>query len=240
MSNCYLFTYAPHIEDAKLFTLGRDSRSSLYDRLLEKLQEISEFCVVANEHPDSNSHWHGSGRLLSAHSGKNRDWLTRLLKPYFPKTKSIAKSFQMKHIPDSDILKSMAYCQKEHGENIYYFNISNEQKTLLDAINADVGERDNVTYNIIKSKDKFCCDVMRLCDTNIILRNMISLSLNNYGIGGQNVLRYDQIVRSLMQDISSHNLIFSGRWDTVVTTLYQMFSFRGWLNINNSQNPRDL
>lgn len=79
---------------------------------------------------------------------------------------------------------------------------------------------------------------MRICDVNEPLRHSLGVTLSNYG--SRDFQRHETLVTHLVQSISPHNLIFSGRWDTVVTTLLQLFAFRGWLNIIHIRDPRDL
>lgn len=237
MAKSFLFTYAPHALDIPLFTSDMGDGETLYDKLLGVLRQHTLYFVGAKEHPTTNTHWHFAGTLNEESSKHGKDWLPRLLKPYFPKVKSTVKATKCDWVSNTDIFRSMAYCQKEHGDIIYH-NITDEQKKIMDEINKATPERDLVTYNLIKSKDKFCCAVMRLCDEDTQLRNLISMTLSNYG--SRDFQRHESLVSQLIQRIAPYNLIFSGRWDTVVTTLLQQFAFRGWLHIIHMRDPRDL
>lgn len=228
MAKSFLFTYAPHALDLPLFTSDVGTGETLYDKLLGVLRQHTLYFVGAKEHPTTNTHWHFAGTLNEESSKHGKDWLPRLLKPYFPKVKSTVKATKCDWVTESEILKSMAYCQKEHGNDIVYYNITEEQKRLMDAINASVPERDLVTYNIIKSKDKFCCAVMRECEENRQLREQIWRVLINFG--GFHNSRTDELTAGLIRNIAQYNILFSGRWDTVITTLLQQFTFRGWMS----------
>lgn len=239
MASTFLLTYAPHKEDIPLFTSPMEDGFSLLHRLVELLRQRTLYFVAANEHADTNSHWHFAGKLNEESASHGKDWFPRLLKPYFPKIKSTVKATDTKWVPESDILKSMAYCQKEHGDNIIYHNITEEQKKIMDEINAATPERDLVTYNIIKSQNKFCCEVMRLCDSNEDVRKRLSAILccyaemfymNEMDEARKHLTYYNphRTTRMIIQVVAPYNLIYTGNWNNVITTLYSMWNYRGW------------
>lgn len=240
MANRYfLFTYAPHKDDIPLFLGTMEDGTSKFEKVLSTLREWTDYFIASNEHAQTNSHWHISGCLKEAAGVRGKDWFPRLLRPLFPKVKSTVKATKCDWIPDTDILKTMAYCQKEHGDNIIYHNITEEQKKIMDSINASVPERDLVTYNIIKSQNKFCCEVMRLCDSNEEVRKKLGAILccyaemfymNEMDEARKHLTYYNphRTTRMIIQVVAPYNLIYTGNWNNVITTLYSMWNYRGW------------
>jgi len=102
----------------------------------------------------------------------------------------------------------------------------------VNEINASVPERDLVTYNFYKSQTKFCCEVMRICDEYEETKQRVIGVLRHWGgthnRGGQ-FIRNEEIVYNLITEIGRYNIIYTGSWPNVITTLLQQFVFRGWI-----------
>lgn len=190
MLRYYFITYAPSSDDNKLFIterrdrgyrLGMDTDSVLYRladvnvgggdpvcKVLQILQEVSEYFIFGQEHPTSNIHYHGAGKVKDSISYKDSDWLANKLRPFLPKQSSSKLATRISWLKpkpnesvESQSLRTLAYCQKE-DKNAFKFNITPEIQTRLDTLNEEVPDRDPITYEFAKSERDYFCRVMRV------------------------------------------------------------------------------
>lgn len=167
MLRFYFITYTPSASDNESFTSINTEGRSHYENVLQTLQEVSEYFIFSKEHPTSNIHYHGAGKVKDSVSYKDSDWLANKLRPFFPKSTSVKAATRISWIKPKGISSvelqseiTMAYCQKE-DKNAFKFNISPELQAELDRINTEVPERDPVTYEFAKSERDYFCRVMR-------------------------------------------------------------------------------
>lgn len=183
MLRFYFITYAPSASDNELFNnggqwggllglsgglgMGDEISGRPLSRVLQILQEVSEYFIFSREHPTSNVHYHGAGKIKDSISYKDSDWLANKLRPFLPKSTSSKLATRISWIkPKQDVsvesqsLRTLAYCQKE-DKDAFKFNITPELQAEMDIINTEVPDRDPVTYEFAKSERDYFCRVMR-------------------------------------------------------------------------------
>lgn len=188
MLRYYFITYAPSATDNTLFLFGHTIREELskpderpdgrippvhsgsrrkLDEVLQILQEVSEYFIFSQEHPTSNVHYHGAGKVKENIFYKDSDWLANKLRPFLPKTSSSKLATRiswLKPKPNETVetqsIRTLAYCQKE-DKNAFKYNITPELQQQMDLINLSEHGRDPVTYDFAKSERDYFCRVMR-------------------------------------------------------------------------------
>lgn len=182
MLRYYFITYTPSSDDNISFVggAGAGGQSTFIRldgidlscgapvcRVLQALQEVSEYFIFSREHPDSNVHYHGAGKVKESISYKDTDWLANKLRPFFPKESSGKFATRIswpKPKPNATVEaqseRTLAYCQKE-DKNAFKFNITPELQEIMDTINNETPNRDPVTYEFAKSERDYFCRVMR-------------------------------------------------------------------------------
>lgn len=171
MLRFYFITYTPSASDNESFTSINTEGRSHYENVLQTLQEVSEYFIFSKEHPTSNIHYHGAGKVKDSVSYKDTDWLANKLRPFFPKSTSVKAATRISWIKPKGISSvelqseiTMAYCQKE-DKNAFKFNISPELQAEMNRINTEVPDIDPVTYTFPKSAKDYFAKVMRVIRT---------------------------------------------------------------------------